>query len=84
MPWKFKNFNCEEDDHAQSHSSGKVMIREHQGQLQMNEPGGGAGWVALVEDTGPDDFGPIGDDDFAYVVGKSRWVYINGKWYKIG
>lgn len=82
MPWKFKNFDCEEDDHARHHNNGNVKIREKNGIIEINEPGGG-GWQPLppAEDP-PADFEVDPRLDFAYVSG-SRWVYINGRWYRI-
>ena len=87
MPWKFKNFTCEEDDHAQVHNNGNIKIRvsPHDPTVfQIHEPGVPGGWEDLEEASGkPEGFDHLDDDDFAYIKG-SRWVYINGKWYRIG
>ena len=87
MPWKFKNFDCEEDDHAQSHNNGNIKIRVKPGDsdvFQIHEPGTPGGWKDLTEvTTGTPDL-DLKNDDFVYLTGASRWVYINGRWYKIG
>lgn len=83
MPWKFENFNCKDDDHTRHHNNGNVKIREKNGIIEINEPGTSGGWTELTEVTTGTPGLDLNNDDFVYITGASRWVYINGRWYRI-
>lgn len=44
---------------------------------------GGGSWTDVSEYAGPDPVPSTPDAEFGFFRG-SRWVYINGKWYRIG
>jgi hypothetical protein len=63
---------------------GKVMIKEKEdGSSVIEVKIQGNQWQDVSEYNGPNPTPPTPDAEFGLFRG-SRWVYINGKWYKIG